>query len=129
MVDRFEPTTDEEIKKIVMKSKIGQCSLYPIPINLVKEYIDALVPVMTKIVSLSLLRELCQTVLEGSYYSSSKDVNDLHELGLSSYRKFHSCETALIRVQNDIIQTIDGKKCDLSAAFDTVDHKKLLQTT
>ena len=44
----------------------------------------------------------------------------------------HSCETALLRVQNDILKSIDDKKCvvllllDLSAAFDTVDHKILL---
>jgi len=59
--------------------------------------------------------------------------NNLHELLQSSYKKFHSCETALIRVQNDILQAVDEKKCvllvllDLSAAFDTVDHGKLLQ--
>ena len=41
-------------------------------------------------------------------------------------------ETALIRVQNDILQAMDEGKVgillllDLSAAFDTVDHKTLL---
>ena len=39
---------------------------------------------------------------------------------------------ALLRVQNDILKSIDDKQCvvllllDLSAAFDTVDHKILL---
>ena len=62
------------------------------------------------------------------------DINNLHELLQSSYKKFHSCETALIKVQNDILEAIDGKKCvllvllDLSAAFDTVDHERLLHT-
>ena len=51
----------------------------------------------------------------------------------SAYQKHHSTETALLRVQNDILQAIDRKKCvmllllDLSVAFDTIDHEILLQ--
>ena len=47
--------------------------------------------------------------------------------------KFHSCETALIRVQNNILHEIDGNSgvilllLDLSATFDMVDHTILLQ--
>ena len=57
--------------------------------------------------------------------------NDLNESLQSAYKKHHSCETALLRVQNDILKAIDDKQCvillllDLSAAFDTVDHKIL----
>ena len=58
--------------------------------------------------------------------------NDLNESLQSAYKKHHSCETALLRVQNDILKSIDNKQCvvllmlDLSAAFDTVNHKILL---
>ena len=58
--------------------------------------------------------------------------NDLNESLQSAYKKHHSCETALLRVQNDILKSTDDKQCvvllllDLSAAFDTVDHKILL---
>ena len=58
--------------------------------------------------------------------------NDLNESLQSAYKKHHSCETALLRVQNDILKSIDDKQCvvllllDLSAAFDTVNHKILL---
>ena len=58
--------------------------------------------------------------------------NDLNESLQSAYKKHHDCKTALLRVQNDILKSIDDKKCvvllllDLSAAFGTVDHKILL---
>ena len=50
----------------------------------------------------------------------------------SAYKANHSCETALIRVQDDILKAIDSHRdillllLDLSAAFDTVDHEILL---
>ena len=50
----------------------------------------------------------------------------------SAYRKFHSTETALLKLTNDIMDTIDSGKVtilaalDMSAAFDTLDHTTLL---
>jgi len=58
--------------------------------------------------------------------------NNLLELLQSAYKMFHSTETALLKVQNDILQATDSGKStilvllDLSAAFDTVDHEVLL---
>ena len=58
--------------------------------------------------------------------------NNLYEPYQSAYRKSHSVETALIRVQNDILQALDKKQCvilvllDLASAFDTVDYSILL---
>ena len=55
-------------------------------------------------------------------------VNNLHEELQSAYRKFHSTETALLKVQSDILQSLDKGNVtvlvmlDLSAAFDTIDH-------
>ena len=45
----------------------------------------------------------------------------------SAYRAFHSTETALVKIQNDILQFMDNNKTvllvllDLSAAFETID--------
>ena len=59
--------------------------------------------------------------------------NDLFPHLQSAYRKHHSCETALLRVLNDLLSTVDAKRdavlvlLDLSAAFDTIDHNILIQ--
>jgi hypothetical protein len=51
----------------------------------------------------------------------------------SAYRKYHSTETALLRIHNDLLLGINQQKLsalillDLSAAFDTIDHKILLK--
>ena len=50
----------------------------------------------------------------------------------SAYKQFHSTETALLKVHNDINLKIDNGKVtaltllDLSAAFDTIDHNILI---
>ena len=58
-------------------------------------------------------------------------VNNLHDNLQSAYRACHSTETALLKVQNDIVTALDNKcmaalvLLDLSAAFDVIDHQIL----
>ena len=58
--------------------------------------------------------------------------NSMFDLLQSAYRDKHSTETALIKVQNDILSVLDTGSpaillmLDLSAAFNTIDHDILL---
>lgn len=59
--------------------------------------------------------------------------NNLDASFQSAYKANHSCETALNRVHNDIMQAVDREGgailvlLDLSAAFDTLDHTLLIR--
>ena len=59
------------------------------------------------------------------------DKNNLSELFQSANKKFHSMETALLRVHNDIDMAVDNQSSvillllDFSAAFNSVDHQIL----
>ena len=50
----------------------------------------------------------------------------------SGFRRFQSAETALVKVQSDILMSMDRQEItllvplDLSAAFDAIDHQILL---
>ena len=58
--------------------------------------------------------------------------NSLHNPSQFGYKKHHSCETMLLKLVDDVLVGIDKKfgvvvlMVDLSAAFDTVDHGRLL---
>ena len=61
------------------------------------------------------------------------DRNSLLPNYQSAYRQFHSCETSLVKLVNDILWAMEKQLVtvvvilDLSAAFDTVDHDLLLE--
>ena len=69
----------------------------------------------------------------GKRLGKHKEKNKLNEKLQSAYRNGHSTETALIRIQHDLLTAIDQRRCvflvllDMSAAFDTVDHSVLLK--
>ena len=58
------------------------------------------------------------------------DNNGYNDAFQSAYRPHHSTETALVRIHNDMMQSMDCRRrvlLDLSAAFDTLDHDILLK--
>ena len=60
------------------------------------------------------------------------DTNELMPDYQSAYRTHYSCETALVKLMDDLLWAMEGQSVtalmpiDLSAAFDTVDHEVLL---
>ena len=81
--------------------------------------------------NLSFLSKLVEHIIANrllTHFSS----HDLLAKFQSVYRKFHSSETALVYVQNDILVALEAGYStallllDLSAAFDTIDHNILI---
>ena len=81
--------------------------------------------------NLQFLSKLTERAVFDQTYNGMMDLG-LYPLFQSAYRKGHSTETALLKVQNDILMNMNRQHVtllvllDLSAAFDTVDPKILL---
>ena len=82
--------------------------------------------------NLSFLSKILEKVVVSrlnSHINSSHTSNDYQ----SAYRKFHSTETTLLKIHNDILSSMDDGRVtaltlfDLSATYDTKDHTVLLR--
>ena len=162
--------TTTQLANLISKTARKSCDLDPFPATVLRECLLNLLPIITKIVNMSLTEAVVPSSLKNASlhpllkkaslpydeFSSFRPVsnlsfiskcvekvaaaqtcihvddNNLSELYQSAYKKHHRTETALIKVQDDILRAIDNNCCvillllDLSAAFDTVDHRILL---
>ena len=50
----FKSLTEQEVKKVILNSPNKYCKLDPIPTSILREYIDEILPLLTKIINLSL---------------------------------------------------------------------------
>ncbi len=124
IVNRSLPTS-------VMPGKLKEALLAP---SIKKAIIDA--EIMKNVRSISnhaFTSKRVEKVVDSQLGSYITD-NNLYGPLQSTYKEFHSIETALVKVTNDIICVVDNKilviliLLNLSAAFDTVDHTILLHT-
>jgi len=82
--------------------------------------------------NLKFISKLTERVVYNQTYDHLVN-NDLFPALQSAYRQRYSTETALLKIQNDILLSINRQHVtllvllDLSAAFDTVDHDILLR--
>ncbi len=161
----FTPLSEQDVRELVFKSKPTSCNLDPIPTPILKECIEIVLPVLTKMINLSLqngifpnewklaliiplLKKFGLELLEQNFrpVSNLSFVSKLVERAAisqetphiqrncplpdnsSAYREGHSTESALLKVQADILRNMEQQKVtmlvliDLSAAFDTIDH-------
>ena len=129
----FDPVTSQELSDIIRGTTMKTCQLDPLPATVLKQYLDILLPALTKIVNLLIMftSKSCERVVALQVNDYRHD-NKLVESFQSAYKVGHSTESALSRVQNDISRSIDDDKCvvllllNLSATFDRVQHQTLL---
>ena len=144
----FQIMTTSQVDDLIGNT-IKSCNLDPISAPILKECKTTLLPVLTKIVNLSLQTSTMPTQLKEAFskpklkkdsldpevYSNFRPISNLkfvskmiekavvHQLKYhltennmdesfqSAYKQFHSTETALVKVQNDILSEIDNKNC------------------
>ena len=154
-------TTNEECR-LALWAPCKSSDLDPISTRLVKDCLDILITPITSIITLSFTEDSFPLYFKSAHISpppplwrnppsiriawtitgNSKVLGEVFVNQVtqntsnhcqSAYRKFHSTETALLKIHDNIPASMDAGKVtaltllDLSATFDTIDHTVLLR--
>lgn len=131
-IDQFLPITTEIINASLKIGKMPRKLKHAIIKPLLKKYGLELIKKHYRPVSnLAFLGKLIESAVI-SQYLEHLNANKLHDNQQSAYKKYHSTETLLTKIHNDVLCSLSKGDVvmlvmlDLSAAFDTVNHKILL---
>ena len=144
VLTEFERMTEAQVKSLINSCRLKTCILDPLPASIMKDCTNVLLPVLTKMINISIetanvpvqLKEamirpkLKKKSLDHEVYSNFRPIsnlkliskmiekaisyqitnylrdNDLEESLQSAYKTFHSTETALVKVHNDIVSRL-----------------------
>ena len=131
-IDVLAPT-DQQIIILSLSSAVvpGRWKAALISPILKKPGLDVARENFRPISNLEFVGKLCEKVVSAQLVKHVND-NNLNDVFQSAYKAGHSTETALARVLNDMLRSIDERRVtilvllDLSAAFDTVVYDILL---
>ena len=169
-LQEFKALEEKDVHRVIMSLRTKTCELDPVPTTIFKMLLPKILPLITKIVNLSLCqgqfirdwktaivrpllkKEGLQLIMSNfrpvsnlSFISKIIEKcmllqlsqhcnnNNLQPDYQSAYREHYSCETAVLKLSNDILWAMEKQHItclvalDLSAAFDTVDHQTLLE--
>ena len=132
-IDTLSPIIADIVNKSLQSGVVPAAMKHAIVTPIIKKRgIDANVYMNYRpISSLSVVSKTLEryVALELRRYLDDKCLNDPFQ---SAYRPGHSTETALVRIHNDLLLSIDSRRSvllvllDLTAAFNTLDHTVLL---
>ena len=146
-LNKFVSLSEEDVRKLITKSKTTSCAYDPLPTRLIKDDINEMLPLLTHIINIS----LSTGVFPGQWKTALvvplikktgldlvpknyRPISNLHYVSKltkqavvnqlcyhsecefpltpcqSAYRVGHSTETALAKVQSDILLNMDGQK-------------------
>ena len=133
-IDTFVPIWLDLVNLSLEQGSI-ECLKSAVVLPLIKELDSAIDTEILKnyrpVSNLQFIEKLIERVV-GSRLDDHMDINNLHSPKQYGYKRNHSTELLLTKVVNDLLLGCDQKIpsivmfLDLSAAFDTVDQKKLV---